>query len=374
MSITQTAAATDALAEPFQVVPNASPAAADERAAILADPHFGTAFTDHMVRIDWSTELGWHDARVTALEPLRLHPGAAVLHYGQEIFEGLKIYRHPDGALRTFRPDMNAARFRRSAARLVLPQLPEALFLESIEQLGALDAAWVPETAGHSLYLRPFLIATEPFLGVRPAAEARYLLIASPSGDYFDDPNQGVRLWLSTTYSRAGRGGTGAAKCGGNYAASLLAQMEAKAQGCQQVLFTDAATNRYVEEAGSMNIFFVIDDVVITPPTDGIILEGVTRDSVLRLAAELGYRTEARPVSVAEWAESARSGALGEVFAAGTAAVITPIRELVCDDHVIRTPGEGMGPVASRLHAELTGIQFGKRPDRFGWMHQLRAR
>ena len=374
MSITSTTATTTTFAEPFHVVPNPSPATGSERAAVLTDRQFGTAFTDHMVRIDWNSELGWHDARVTALEPLRLHPGAAVLHYGQEIFEGLKVYRHPDGALRTFRPDTNATRFRRSAARLALPELPDALFLESIEQLLTVDAAWVPDKAGRSLYLRPFLIATEPFLGVRAADEASYVLIASPAGNYFDDPDAGVRLWLSTTYSRAGRGGTGAAKCGGNYAASLLAQMEAKAHGCQQVLFTDAATNTYVEEAGSMNIFFVIDGTLITPSTDGTILEGVTRDSVLHLAAELGYRTEARPVSVAEWVESGASGSLSEVFAAGTAAVITPICEVVGDDLNVRTPADGMGPVAARLRAELTGIQFGQRTDRFGWMHQLRAR
>ncbi|MCB9414963.1 MAG: branched-chain amino acid aminotransferase [Actinobacteria bacterium] len=374
MSTTETATAPVTSAEPFQVRPSSSPASDAARDEVLSAPRFGAAFTDHMVRIDWSAEAGWHDARVTELQPLSLHPGAAVLHYAQEIFEGLKVYRHPDGALRAFRPDMNAARFRRSATRLALPELPDALFLESIEQLIDLDATWVPSGAGQSLYLRPFLIATEPFLGVRPSTEASYLLIASPSGSYFDDPDAGVRLWLSTTYSRAGRGGTGAAKCGGNYASSLLAQMEARAHECQQVLFTDAATNTLVEEAGSMNIFFIIDETVITPPTDGTILEGVTRDSVLQLAAELGYRTETRPVSITEWAAAAENGSLSEVFAAGTAAVITPISEVIGDDLTISTPTKGMGPLAAELHAELTGIQFGQRADRFGWMHRLRAR
>jgi branched-chain amino acid aminotransferase len=358
----------------FEIHRREAPASAEERATVLERPIFGAAFTDHMVLVDWTADRGWHHHRLTGVAPLPLHPAAGALHYGQEIFEGLKVYRHPDGALRTFRPDANAARFRRSAHRLAMPELPESLFLESIEQLVEHDAAWVPGRPGESLYLRPFLIATEAFLGVRPATAATYCVIASPTGAYFDDGADGVRLWLSTTYSRAGRGGTGAAKCGGNYAASLIAQLEAKEHGCHQVLFTDAASHSHVEEAGSMNVFLVLGDTIVTPPTDGTILEGVTRDSILRLAAEMGYRTEVRPISIAEWQEAAASGRLTEVFASGTAAVITPITELVGDELVLRTPGRGMGPVAASLHAELTGIQYGTRPDRFGWMHQLRAR
>lgn len=358
----------------FDVRRSDTAASIAERTAVLEAPVFGATFSDHMVLVDWTADRGWHHPRVTALAPLSLHPAAAVLHYGQEIFEGLKVYRHPDGALRTFRPTANAARFRQSARRLAMPELPEDLFVESIEQLVEVDSAWAPSRPGESLYLRPFLIATEAFLGVRPAEAATYGVIASPTGAYFDAGAGGVRLWLSTTYSRAGRGGTGGAKCGGNYAASLIAQLEAKEHGCQQVLFTDAASHRYVEEAGSMNVFFVLDDTVITPPTDGTILEGVTRDSVLQLADALGYRTETRPISIEEWRSAAEAGRLTEVFASGTAAVITPIAELVGDNVAIHTPVSGMGPVAAALHAELTGIQYGTRPDRFGWMHTLQAR
>ncbi|GEL95987.1 branched-chain amino acid aminotransferase [Cellulomonas composti] len=354
--------------------PHPSPASDEKRTQALRAPAFGTCFTDHMVLVDWTRDAGWTDPRLVPLGPLPLHPAAAVLHYGQEVFEGLKVYRHPDGRLVAFRPDRNAVRLRRSARRLALPEVPEGLFHAAVDALVAADHAWVPSGPGDSLYLRPFVVASEAFLGVRAADAALFGVIASPAGAYFHAGVDGISLWLSTTYSRAGRGGTGAAKCGGNYAASLVAQQEAAEHGCAQVLFTDAETGRWVEEAGSMNLFAVLaDGTLVTPPTTGTILEGVTRDSVLRLAADLGYATQERPFGVDEWTRLAASGELTEVFATGTAAVITPVVRLVSADAVVETPTVGFGPVARRLHAELTGMQFGTVPDRFGWLREVGA-
>ena len=367
-----TTTATGYTAGDFAVRRNAAPTSVGERERILEDPVFGRRFTDHMAIAEWSADSGWHDLRVEPMGPLPLHPASAVLHYGQEIFEGLKVYRHPDGRLVTFRPEMNARRMTRSAERLALPVPPESLFLAAVDALLAQDAAWVPARPGASLYLRPFVIASEAFLGVRAAKQALFGVIASPAGAYFSGASEGVSLWLSTDFSRAGRGGTGAAKCGGNYAASLAAQREAEAHGCAQVLFTDAETHTWVEEAGSMNIFFAFaDGSIVTPPAEGTILEGVTRDSALALAADLGHRVEERPVSVDEWARAAADGTLAEVFATGTAAVVTPIARLVSPERVIETPTAGFGPVAARLRDELTGMQFGTVPDRFGWLREV---
>ncbi|MDX6277480.1 MAG: branched-chain amino acid aminotransferase [Nocardioidaceae bacterium] len=351
---------------------NLTAATAEERADAVQSTAFGTHFTDHMALVDWTSSTGWADPRIVPLGPLRLHPAAAVLHYGQEIFEGLKAYRHPDGRIVTFRPDFHAERMRRSADRLALPRVPRGLFNDSISALVSADREWVPCEPGQSLYVRPFLIATEAFLGVRPAEHAVYGVIASTARAYFTATEEGVSLWLSTTHSRAGRGGTGAAKCGGNYASSLLAQQEARQNGCEQVLFTDAATGTWVEEAGSMNIFFAFaDGTIVTPPTDGTILEGATRDSILRLAVEFGHRIEERPISVEEWMVATKAGQLLEVFATGTAAVVTPVKRLVSRDHVIPTATTGLGPVAERLRAELVGIHHGSRPDRFDWLREV---
>lgn len=357
----------------FRIVENHAPASLGQREEKLQQPSFGQHFTDHMVLVDWGREAGWQNARVEPLGPLPLHPAAGVLHYGQEVFEGLKIYRHPDGKLFAFRPELNAARIRRSSHRLALPEIPEGLFLDAIDELMAVDGEWVPRGEGHSLYLRPFLIATEPFLGVRPTNQALFGVIASPAGEYFDGGNEGVSLWLSTDLARAGKGGTGAAKCGGNYAASLLAQEQAREHGCAQVLFTDAETNTWVEEAGSMNIFFAFaDGSLVTPPTTtGTILEGVTRDSVIAIAREEGRRVEERPFSIDEWSTAAASGELSEVFAAGTAAVITPIQSLVTAEQTVTTPTTGLGPIAGGFRDEITGIQDGSLPDRFGWLAEV---
>ncbi|WP_374157752.1 branched-chain amino acid aminotransferase [Mycobacterium sp. G7A2] len=356
----------------FRVTLNPAARSERDRAAVLAAPGFGAHFTDHMVLVDFSERNGWHDRRVVPYGPLPMDPAATALQYGQEIFEGLKLYRHRDGHLRLFRPDMNARRFAASAARLALPAVPTGLFVESIRQLALVDAAWVPDRPGDSLYVRPFVIGTEALLGVRPARHATYGVIASPAGSYFDDAESGISLWLSPSHSRAGAGGTGAAKCGGNYAAALVAQTEAKAHGCQQVLFTDAATRTWVEEAGSMNIFFVFaDGTLVTPPLNGAILAGVTRDSVIELARDRGHRVEERPISIAEWKATATTGELTEVFAAGTAAVITPIAELVTEDTVIATRASGSASMARELRAQLTGIQHGTIPDRRGWLLDL---
>jgi len=354
------------------LAPNPLPSA--ERDAILADPGFGKHFTDHMVAIDWSVDEGWHNARVQPYGPLQLDPAASVLHYGQEIFEGLKAYRHPDGSIWTFRPDKNAERMQRSAYRLALPELPVEDFVESLRQLIAVDAAWVPSGADKSLYIRPFMIANESFLGVRAAEHVTYYVIASPAGSYFAGGVKPVSIWLTTEYSRAGRGGTGAAKCGGNYAASLLPQREAAENGCSQVLFLDSETGSRVDELGGMNIFFVFKDGrIVTPELTGSILEGVTRASVIDLAQKRGHAVEERAITIDEWRAGVESGDITEVFACGTAAVITPIGQLKSKHFSIGDPDAPAGEISMSLREELTDIQHGRKPDPHGWLTRLDA-
>ena len=347
---------------------------AEQRDALLAgELGFGRQFTDHMVAIQWSQSEGWHDAQVRGYGPLALDPAAAVLHYGQEIFEGIKAYRHADGSIWTFRPEANGARLQRSAARLTLPQLPVAEFVESLRQLIAVDHAWVPSAPESSLYFRPFMIATEAFLGVRPAREAAYYVIASPAGAYFAKGVAPVSIWLSEDYSRAGKGGTGAAKCGGNYAASLLPQQEALAQGCSQVLFLDPVEGKYLEELGGMNVFLVYrDGRIVTPALSGSILDGITRSSILQLAIDRGLVVEERRVSIDEWKEGVASGDIVEIFACGTAAVVTPIGELKGKGFSVGDIDAPAGEVTLAIRRELTEIQYGRAPDRHGWMTRLR--
>ncbi|GAA2021824.1 branched-chain amino acid aminotransferase [Pseudokineococcus marinus] len=343
-----------------------------ERAEILESPGFGRHFTDHMARAVW-TPAGWGQDAVVAHGPITLSPAAAVLHYAQEVFEGMKAYRHADGSVWAFRPDANARRFAASARRLALPVLPEAAFLRSVEQLVAADVDWVPGGGENSLYLRPFMFASESFLGVRPAAEVTYLCIASPAGSYFGGGEiTPVSIWLSQEYSRAAPGGTGAAKCGGNYAASLQAQAEAAEHGCDQVAFLDAVEHRWVEELGGMNLFFVHDDgSVVTPELTGTILEGVTRSSVLQIAADLGHEVVERRVDVAEWREGCETGRITEVFACGTAAVVTPVGALV-EPGRRSVPGDGgTGAVTAAIRQRLTDVQQGRAEDAHGWMHRL---
>ena len=342
-----------------------------ERAAILAAPGFGKHFTDHMVTVTWTPEGGWHDARVRAFGPITLSPAAAVLHYGQEIFEGLKAYRHDDGGVWGFRPDANATRFARSARRLALPELPEEAFLGSIEALVRTDVDWVPTGGEASLYLRPFMFASEPFLGVRPAREVTYCVIASPAGAYFSGGVSPVSIWLSTEFTRAARGGTGAAKCGGNYAASLAPQQEALAHGCEQVCFLDAAEQTWVEELGGMNLYFVhADGTLVTPELTGTILEGVTRSSILALAGGLGLQVQERRVSVDQWRDGVASGAITEVFACGTAAVVTPLGRLAWEGGEV-VMGTEPGEVTMRVRQALLDIQYGRVSDTHGWLRQL---
>ncbi len=360
---------------PLSIQTKPSPAArADaEREVILADPGFGRHFTDHMVAIDWSIDEGWHDARVQPYGPLQLDPAASVLHYGQEIFEGLKAYRHADGSVWAFRPDRNAARLRKSAQRMALPELPDEDFVESIAQLVRTDARWVPDAPETSLYLRPFMIANESFLGVRSAHRVGYYVIASPAGAYFSNGVAPVSIWLSTEYSRAGKGGTGAAKTGGNYAASLVAQAEAYEQGCAQVLFLDSVEGKYLEELGGMNVVLVYKDGRVVTPASESILEGITLASVLQLARDRGHDVQERRVSIDEWRDGVASGDIVEVFACGTAAVITPIAQLKAADFTIGDADAPAGKLTMALRQELTDIQYGRLPDRHGWLTRLDA-
>ncbi|WP_295913142.1 branched-chain amino acid aminotransferase [uncultured Xanthomonas sp.] len=356
----------------FRLTPSTAARSAEARAQILAAPGFGNYFTDHMVAIEWSREQGWHDAEVRAYGPLALDPAASVLHYGQEIFEGIKAYRHADGSIWTFRPEANGKRLQRSAQRLALPELPVELFVESLRQLIAVDAGWVPSAPETSLYFRPFMIANEAFLGVRAAQKAGYYVIASPAGAYFAKGVAPVAIWLSTDYARAAKGGTGAAKCGGNYAASLLPQQQAQAQGCSQVLFLDPVEGKYIEELGGMNVFLVMrDGSLVTPALSGSILEGITRDSILQLARDRGMQVVERQVSIDEWRDGVASGEIAEVFACGTAAVVTPIGQLKGKDFAVGDLTAPAGPVTLSLRQELTDIQYGRVADRHGWLVRL---
>jgi branched-chain amino acid aminotransferase len=360
----------------FTRTANPAPVPDSRRAEILTEPGFGRYFTDHMVTIRWTAAQGWHDAQVVPYGPIALDPATMVLHYGQEIFEGLKAYTQPDGTISSFRPEANAARFRQSAARLGMAELPDELFMASLTELLDVDRAWVPPAGGEeSLYLRPFMIATEVGLGVKPADEYLYVLIASPAGAYFPGGVKPVDVWLCTDFTRAAVGGTGTAKCGGNYAASLLPQAQAAAHGCAQVAYLDAAEKKWVEEMGGMNLFFVlgsgVDAELVTPELSGSILEGVTRASLLVLAKEIGCQVSERKISAAEWLEGCADGRITEVFACGTAAVITPIGNVKHNDGEVRVGNGEPGPVTTRLRALLTDIQRGKGTDTHGWMTAL---
>ncbi|MCW2623091.1 MAG: branched-chain amino acid aminotransferase [Frankiales bacterium] len=356
----------------FDVQPNPAPLDAEARGEILANPAFGRVFTDHMVTVEWNAADGWHDGRLGAYAPVLVDPAAVVLHYGQTVFEGLKAYRQPDGGVATFRPERNARRMANSSRRLALPAFPEDAFVEACDLLVRADAAWVPEGAGASLYLRPFVWATEIGLGVRPSETARFQLIASPAGNYFSGPLRPVSLWLSQEYVRAAPGGTGAAKCGGNYAASLVAQQEAIDNGCDQVVFLDAVEHRWVEELGGMNIFLVMEDgTLVTPELNGSILEGITRDSILTLAQELGHRVEERKVDIDEWRKGAADGSVVEAFACGTAAVITPIGVLRAPGEEVVTGNGEAGALTLRLRDALLDIQYGRAADPHAWMHRI---
>jgi branched-chain amino acid aminotransferase len=348
---------------------------AAEREALLANPGFGQIFTEHMVTIEWTRAEGWHNARLQPYGPLSLDPATKVFHYAQELFEGLKAYRQPDGSIVSFRPEANAARFNLSCDRMAMPRLPEETFVRALEILVDADRDWVPTREGNSLYLRPFIIATETGMGVN-APSSRYLfcVIASPSAAYFSGAIKPVSVWLSTEYTRAAPGGTGFAKCGGNYAAAFVAQQQAVEEGCDQVVWLDSAEHRWVEEMGGMNLFFVYgsgDDArLVTPPLTGTLLPGITRDSLLRLAPDLGIKVSEEKISVEQWRDDVASGALTEVFACGTAAVVTPVGRVKGHDGEFTITTE-MGETTARLREELVGIQYGDRPDPYTWITKL---
>jgi branched-chain amino acid aminotransferase len=354
----------------FALERTSTPAGDDRIAQALASPGFGRVFTDHMVTAVWTPEDGWHDARVRPYGPLSLDPATQVFHYAQAIFEGFKAYRQPDGSVATFRPAANGERFVRSAQRMALPALDVDDFVHAADTLVRVDERWVPTAPDASLYLRPFMMATEVGLGVRPANEVTFILIASPSASYFAGGAKPVTIWLSEDYSRAAPGGTGAAKCAGNYAASLVAQQEAIANGCDQVVFLDAVERRWVEELGGMNIFFVLDDgTLVTPELTGSILEGVTRETILTLGKELGHEVEERRVDVDEWRKGVETGRITETFACGTAAIVASIGTLRWRGGEVAAARAT--PVADEIRQTLVGIQNGLVPDSHGWLHPV---
>ena len=359
----------DAIAGRFPLTANPSPVAEDERKAILAGLHFGDSFTDHMAHARWKQGEGWGDYGVIPYGDLSLSPATAVLHYGQEIFEGIKAYRHDDGSVWTFRPRYNAARLNASARRLALPELSEEDFVASLVDLVRADAAWVPSGEGESLYLRPFAFASEAFLGVRPSKVVDYYVIASPSGSYFTHGLEPISIWVSTEYHRAGRGGTGAAKTGGNYASSLLPQQEAYAQGCDQVCFLDDVSQKNLEELGGMNIMVVdADGTVRTPQLTGTILEGSTRSAIIRMLRDSGRNVVEDTISLEGLLADIESGRVSEVFACGTAAVVVPLGHLKGEGFDARIEGS---EVTRQIHDRLTSIQSGHAEDPYGWMYQL---
>jgi branched-chain amino acid aminotransferase len=348
---------------------------AAERAELLADPGFGRYFTDSMFVARYQAGKGWYDARLTAYAPLQLDPSTAALHYAQSIFEGLKAYAQPDGSVATFRPEANAARFVRGARRLAMPPVPEDAFLAAVDALVDADRDWVPTGPDQTLYIRPYQLASEPFLGVRPASEYLFLVIASPAGAYFPRGVHPVSVYLSEDYIRAAPGGTGDVKCAGNYAASLLAQEQAIAAGCDQVVWLDAVEKRYVEEMGGMNLFFVLGSgdaaELVTPELTGTLLPGITRDSLIEVARGMGHRVTERRFSVDEWRQGVADGTVTETFACGTAAVITPVGEVKArtGDFVV---GDGTpGALTMKLRESLLDIQHGRVADTRGWLHRV---
>ncbi|MFI5864805.1 branched-chain amino acid aminotransferase [Streptomyces sp. NPDC051546] len=355
----------------IELKPSSTPLSDAEREAILASPGFGRHFTDHMVTVKWTEGRGWHDAELVPYAPLSMDPANMTLHYAQTIFEGLKAYKQPDGTVATFRPQANAERFQASARRMAMPELPTELFIDACDALIKQDRAWVPDSGEASLYLRPFMFATEVGLGVRPANEFLFIVIASPAGAYFPGGVKPVSVWLSEEYVRAAKGGTGAAKTGGNYAASLVAQAQAAEHGCDQVVWLDAVEHRWIEEMGGMNLYFVYGDRIVTPELTGSLLPGITRDSLLTIARDLGYTAEEGRITTEDWKRDNENGTLTEVFACGTAAVITPVGS-VKSERANWTQGTGEpGEVTMKLRKALLDLQTGHQADTHGWMHPL---
>jgi branched-chain amino acid aminotransferase len=332
---------------------------------------FGHIFTDHMFVMNYTEGKGWHDPRIEPFHNLSLSPAAMVFHYGQEMFEGLKAYRDEKDNVYLFRPDMNAKRTNNTNDRLCIPRIPEEDFVQAVEELVRVERDWIPTDDGTSLYIRPFIIATDEFLGVAPSKTYLFMIIVSPSGAYYESGLAPVGIWIEDEYVRAVRGGMGFAKTGGNYAASLIAQVKAHDGGYSQVLWLDGVERKYIEEVGAMNICFKIDGKVVTPALNGSILPGVTRDSVIQMCRHWGYEVQERKVSVDELVEAAKSGALEEVFGTGTAAVISPVGKLRYKDDVMVIGDGGIGELTQKLYDTLTGIQWGRLEDPLGWRVKL---
>ena len=328
---------------------------------------FGKIFTDHMFVMDYTEGKGWHDARIVPFQDLVMSPAAMVFHYGQEMFEGLKAYKGVDGKVRLFRPDMNAKRTNDTNDRLCIPNIPVEDFVEAVKAVVKVDEDWIPTEDGTSLYIRPFIIATDEFLGVAPSKTYKFIIILAPSGAYYESGLAPVGIWIEDEYVRAVKGGMGFAKTGGNYAASLIAQVKAHDDGYSQVLWLDGVERKYIEEVGAMNIFFKIDGKIVTPMLNGSILPGVTRNSVIALCKKMGYEVEERRISAQELIEAQKSGKLEECFGTGTAAVISPVGKLRYVDDVMIINNNEIGEVSQKLYDTLTGIQWGKREDDMGW-------
>lgn len=352
----------------FSITKNPNPKAKPDPDTL----RFGTEFTDHMFIMDYEDGKGWHDGRIVPYGPLTLDPAAVVFHYAQTMFEGLKAYKTPEGRVQLFRPDMNAKRTNKTNARLCIPQIDEDLYVEAIKALVKIDADWIPQKEGTALYIRPFIIADEAFLGVRRSKHYKFIIILSPVGPYYEGGLTPTKLYVEDTYVRATEGGTGEAKCGGNYAASLKAQEEAHAKGFEQILWLDGVHRKYVEEVGTSNAFFVIGDEVVTAPLDGTILPGITRDTVIQILKKKGIKVSERRMAIDEVVQAYKDGNFKEMFASGTAAVISPVGELrYKDEDMIINNGE-IGPMAQELYDTIYGIQTGKLPDEMGWTVEVK--
>lgn len=333
---------------------------------------FGTYFTDHMFMMDYTEGVGWHDARIVPYAPIAMDPATMVLHYAQETFEGLKAYRNPKGEITLFRPEMNARRMINSNKRICMAELPEDMFVEAVEAIVKYEQDWIPTAKDTSLYIRPFMFASEASVGVHPAKSYTFVIILSPVGSYYPEGVNPVKIWVEDEYVRAVKGGTGFTKCGGNYAASIAAQVKAESHGYTQVLWLDGVHRKYVEEVGTMNVMFLIDDTVVTAPLEGSVLPGVTRDSIIHILKGWGYKVEERELSIDELMEAGRNGKLKEAFGTGTAAVISPVGQLYYKGEEIVINDFKTGELTQKLYDTLTGIQWGRLEDKYGWVRYIK--
>lgn len=347
----------------FPVTKNTSPKQKPESKGL----RFGTVMTDHMFVMEYNPEQGWHDGKIVPYGPVELDPAAVVLHYGQEMFEGLKAYKTADGRVQLFRPDMNAKRTNNTNDRLCIPRIDEELFVEAIKALVKVDQDWIPSGEGTALYIRPFIFATEPFLGVRSSTTYKFMVILSPVGPYFENGLAPTKMYVEDVYVRAVKGGTGEAKCGGNYAAAMKAQEIAHEKGYEQILWLDGIHQKYIEEIGAANAFFVIGDEVVTSELNGSILPGITRNSIIALCKEKGIKISERKISIDELEEAYRAGQLKEMFASGTAAIVSPVGELLYKGERMVINNNEIGPVAQEMYDTIYGIQTGKIEDFMGW-------